>query len=155
MYKLLGWLFKGYIKSLKEDNENALKLQMEAFKRTIDVKDLVRERLKGIRPNHPEENTILQNHLASLDDATRLVFLSKAHEILGNETSRKIIESIITESEHKAMMDAVDIMEVNFNRSTINGIMLYEDELNRLDTMYKEEVKLREIMTEEERLSAI
>lgn len=153
--KLLGWLFKGYAKRLKDDSENVLELQIEAFRRTLDVKDLIRERLKGIRPNHPEENTVLQNHLAKLDDATRLVFLSKAHDIMENETSKVVIESLIVESEHKAMIESVDMVDVNFNRSSINGIMLYEDEMTRLDVMFKEEQEKNKVMTEEERLSAL
>lgn len=153
--KILGWLFKSHVKRLKESSETALELQMEAFERTLDVKDLIRERLKGIRPNHPEENTILQNHISTLDDASRLVFLSKAHEVMENPTAKLVMESLMIESEHKAMIEAVDIVDVNFNRASINGLMLYEEEMERLDTMYKTEKEQQKEMTDAERLSAL
>jgi hypothetical protein len=153
--KILGWLFKGYIKQLKESSQDEVKLQIEAYRATLDVRDIVRAKLKGVRPNHPYDDTILQNHLSSLDDATRLVFLSHAHEVVENETYKKVVLSLIVQSEHDAIMNAKDIVEVNFSRATINGLILIEDELLILDKMYREEEAMRKVLTEEERLSAI
>ena len=153
--KILGWLFKGYAKRLKEDSRNTLELQMEAFKATFDVKDLIREKLKGFRPSHPDDDTVLQTHLASLDDPSRLGFLSKAHEVITNETYQVVIKSLIVESLHDAMLNASDMAEVNFNRATINGLILVEDELMTLDKMFLEEKEKLKIITEEERFSAL
>jgi len=149
--KLLKWLFRGYAKGLDEQAS----LKEEAFNATFDVKDLIRERLKGIRPNHPESGTILENHLKGLDSGERLVFLSKANEALKNETLQVVMKSIIIESEHKAMLEAGEMVSVNFNRATINGAMLIEEELEGLKSMYKEETKDKEKMTEEEKFNPL
>lgn len=149
--RVLKWLFKGYAKELKDQSE----LREEAEKQAFDIKDLVRERLKGIRPNHPEDNTVLQNHLYGLDDGTRLVFLSKARDALRNETLRVVIKSLIIESEHKAVLDAPTMVEVNFNRATINGAMLIEEELESLDAMYKEESERNKKLSEEDRFAPL
>jgi hypothetical protein len=153
--KILGWLFKSYAEGVKEDGRKTLELQMEAFKATFDVKDLIREKLKGIRPSHPDDDTVLQTHLAGLDDASRLAFLAKAHAVITNETYQVVIKSLIVESLHDAMLNAGDMTEVNFNRATINGLILVEDELMTLDKMYLEEQERTKKMTEEERLSAL
>lgn len=133
-----------------------MNLELEAYKASFDIKDIVRERLRGIRPNRPDEESILQIHLAGLDDASRLAFLSKAYDIIkNNETLKTVILSLIVEAEHKAMIYSVDMEEVNFNRATVNGIMVLEEELLRLGNMYVDEKELSKDMTEEERLSAL
>ncbi len=154
--KLLSWLFRSYAKRLKTDYKNQLDLKLDAFKATFDLKDLLRERLKGIRPNHPEDNSILQNHLAGLDDVSRLAFLSKAHDIVNNNNTFKIVvESLIIEQEHHTMLHASDMPEVNFGRASVNGMMLVEEELNRLGNMYITESENNKVLTDEERLSAL
>lgn len=154
--KILAWLFKDYAKRLKEESSKTLELQMEAYKATFNVKDAIRERLKGIRPNNPDDNSILNNHLSSLDDQSRLAFLSKAYEIIENNTTLKVvIDSIIIEQEHNSMMYASDMAEVNFGRGSINGVMLVEESLNSLSGMYKKEKEFNQKMSEEERLSVL
>ena len=154
--KLLAWLFKDYAKRLKSDADYELKLKIDTFKAGFDIKDLIRERLKGIRPNHPEENTILQNHLAGLDDVSRLAFLSKAYGIVeNNEAFKIVIQSLIVEQEHYAMIHSSDMTDVNFGRATINGIMLLEDTMTLLRNMYINETEVAKKMTDEERLSAL
>jgi len=148
---ILAFLFKGYSRRIREMHHNLF----EDYKSTLGVKDLIRERLKGIKPNNPEDNTVLQNYLNSLDNNERLAFLSKAHEIVKNKTFRIVVESQIIESEHKAMVQAEDMNQVNFNRATINGLMLIEEELIGLSGMYQEEKDGLEKLTEQERTSVI
>lgn len=155
MHKILGWLFKGYARRLKESTDSTLELQMEAFKASIDPVKLIRERLKGVRPNHPDDGSILQNHLASLSDYDRLSFLLKAHEVINNESFKMLITSLIVEEEHDSMMYSENMVAVNFNRATINGFMLVEENLQNLDVMWKEESEKNKVMSEEERLSAL
>ncbi len=153
--KILGWLFKSYAKEQREFYKELSDSYIDAFKTNVDIKDLIRERLKGVRPNHPDDGTILQDHLSGLDNNSRLVFLSKGKELLENEAFQVIVKSLIIESEHDAMLNAVDITQVNFNRATINGVMLIEEEAERLKAMFIEENELNKKMTEEERLSAL
>lgn len=153
--RILEYLFKGYSKSIKEEAERGLETKLEAYKATLDIKDLVRDRLKGVKPNNPDDNTILFNHLDGLDDASRLAFLSRAYDIVNNETFKIVIKSLIVESEHKAVLDSGNMEEVNFNRATVNGLMLLEEELNQLATQYKNEKEESKGMTENERYSAL
>ncbi len=144
--KILKWLFRNYAKEIEDQSS----LRFEAYKQTLDIKDLIRERLRGIRPNRGD-NTILQSHIIKLDDPERLVFLSKADEILKNETFRIVADSLVVESEHKSMLESGDMNHVNFNRATINGIELIEEELTALTTMFNEEQTKQIKMTEGEK----
>ncbi len=156
MDKILQYLFRGYSKRLKDTIESQQKLTLDAYKSVFSPKDLIRERLKGIKPNLPESNTILQNHLASLDDVSRLAFLSKAYDIVkNNPTFKLVLESLIVEQEHYSMLEAKDIEEVNFGRATINGLMLIEESLSVLSGMYEEEKETQKPLTDEEKLSSL
>ena len=154
-HKLLGWLFKGYVRKLNRESEHTLELQMEAFKATLDIKDLIRERMKSIRPRHPDDDTILRNHIAGLDDEDRLSFYSKAHQVTKNKAFQIIVESLLAEFQQKAGLYADDMTSVNFNRAGVNGVQLLEEELTGLSATYKKEQKERQKMTETERYSAI
>ncbi len=154
--KILAWLFKSYAKKVNDEAQSTLELKIDAFKATLDIKDLIRERLKGIRPNNPEDNSILQNHLAGLDDLTRLAFLSKAYDILENNTTFKVVlESLIVEQEHFSILHSDGMSEVNFGRATINGVMLVEDTLSTLKTMYLNEKDNNKVITKDESFEVI
>jgi len=152
---ILGWLFKGYVEKLNKDSQDSLELQIEAFKATLDIKDLIRERMKSIRPRHPDEDTILRTHIAGLDDDGRLSFYSKAHQVTENEAFKITAESLLSEFQQKAGLYSGDMTTVNFNRAGVNGVQLLEEELLGLSTTYKIEKEERRKMTEEERHSAI
>lgn len=153
--KILGWLFKGYVARLEKESQETLDLRIEAFKATFDVKDLIRARMKSVRPTHPDSNTVLSDHMAGLDDESRLAFLAKAKDVTSNETFKIITFSLLVELEQKAGLYASDMVEVNFNRASINGVQLIEEELQGLTATYYKEQKERGAMTEEERLSAL
>lgn len=153
--KILKWLFSDYAKELQEKNKKALELQIEAYKATLDVKDLIRSRLKSVRPTHPDEDTILRNHLASLDTEERLAFLGKAKEVTNNEAFKKVVLSLLVELQMKAGLESQDMVDVNFNRAGVNGVMLIEEELQGLTSMYIKEHNDMAKMTDDERLSAL
>lgn len=153
--KILGWLFKGYTQKLKADNESSFELKMEALKATLDIRDVVRERMKSVRPTHPDANTILSDHMAGLDDESRRAFLSKAKDVTSNETFKIVVLSLLVELEQKAGLVAGDMVEVNFNRASINGIQILEEELIGLTSTYYKEQEEQKKMTEDERLSAL
>jgi len=145
--KILGWVFKDYKRGLDEN----LMLEKRVFKATGDVKDIVRERLKGIRPGHPDENSNwLAVHISNMEKPERLEFLSKAHTILKDTTFKVVMEYLMTEAMRKATLEAGDIVDVNFQRATVNGLMLLEEELSNLSSTYLEEKKLQELITIEE-----
>lgn len=152
MDKILGWVFKGYKRRLDEN----LQQEIRMFKASVDIRDIVRERLKGIKPGRPDEDKALYGKIASMGIPERLEFLSKAHTIVSDNTTFKTVcDYLLFEAMRKAAQDSVDIIEVNFQRATMNGIMLLEDELTYLSGLYVEEKKLAEAMTLEERLEVI
>jgi len=124
--------------------EDMYTVRLNKWKEEASLKDVFRERMKGIVPNRHADNTILFTHIASLNDNDRLAFLSKAKDLMQNEAFLKISDSLIVESEHKAMIDATVMEEVNFNRATINGVTLIEDSVYELSKMYEEEKYLRD-----------
>lgn len=146
MEKILGWLFRGYVRRLDEDYRQ----KERVLKASLDIKDIVRERLKGVRPGHPDDVNWLNNKIASMELPERLDFLSKAHAVSHNDTFKVVTEYLMVEAQRKATLDAVDIIDVNFQRATINGLQLLEDELERLASMYLEEKKAHELMTIQE-----
>ena len=147
MEKILGWVFKDYKLRLEKDYEHKVQL----FKASVDMQDVLRERLKGVRPMHPDDNaTWLRDKVASMESTERLDFLSKAHAVHTNKVFKEVILFLLTESMRKTTLEAADIIEVNFNRATINGLQLLEEEIETFSTMYIEEKKLQEIMTTQE-----
>lgn len=155
MNKIIGWLLKGHVRRIAEQYKRNAYNEVEAYKASLDVKDIVRERLKGVRPNHPDDTTRLQNLIASMDDVERLAFLSKAQDIVKSKAFQEVSLSLIIESEHKAMLHATSMEEVNFNRATINGIALLQEEFESLSTMYSEEKDSIQKLSEEDRHAII
>lgn len=150
--KLLAILFKEYKKKLDEKYQ----LDINLFKASVDEKYIVRERLRGVRPGHPEGNSnYLINKVAGMETPDRLDFLSKAHSLAENTVLKELIEFLMTESMVKATLEARDIIEVNFQRATVNGLSLLEEEISRFSSIYKEEMKKRELMVEGEEFEVI
>jgi len=155
MNKILGWLFKGYVSTLKKESRESNKLQMEAFKATLDIKDLIRVRMKSVRPTHPSSNTILSDHIAGLDNESRMSFLAKAKDVTNNETFKTVVLSLLVEFQQKASLYSVDMEDVSFNRASINGLQTLEEELQGLTGTYYKEQEERTKITDEERFSAL
>jgi len=150
--KILGWVFKDYKRGLDEN----LMLEKRMFKASVDAKDVVRERLKGIRPGSPQENsTWLLSYVAGLPKPERLEFLSNAHTIItGNKAFKVVVDYLITEAMRKATLEADSYESVNFQRATINGLELLEEELSYLSRVYEEVKKLHDLITVEESFEA-
>lgn len=149
---ILGWVFRGYKRRLDEDYTNKVQL-LEA---SVDLKDILRERLKGIRPGHPSDNpTWLNTYISSLDTPERLDFLSKLYAVSKNEAFTKVIEYLMSESQRKATLEADNMGEVNYQRANINALMLLEEELSYYAQLYVEEKKARELLSIEETFEVI
>lgn len=150
--KILGWVFRGYKRRLDSDYEQNVQL----YKASVDIKDILRERLKGIRPGHPSDNpTWLNTYILSLETPERLDFLSKLYAVSKNEAFTKVIEYLITESQRKATLEADNMGEVNYQRANINALMLLEEELDYYAKLYVEEKKAKELLTVEEGFEVI
>jgi hypothetical protein len=85
-----------------------------------------------------------------------LAFLSKAYDVIkNNETFKIVCESALVELAPKALLEANDMVDVNFNRATVNGIMVIEDQLERLSSMYITEREQNKPLSEEEKHAII
>ena len=150
--KILSFLFRGYKRRL---DENSM-LEKRTYEASVDLKDILRERLKGIRPGHPNDNpTWLNTYIVSLDTPERLDFLSKLYAVSKNEAFTKVVEYLITESQRKATLEADNMGEVNYQRANINALMLLEEELDYYAKLYVEEKKAKELLTVEETFEVI
>lgn len=150
--KILRYLFRSYAQDIEKKAEEASDLKFEAYKATLDIKDLIRERFKGIRLNRHDDVSLIEEKLSSMDDNARLEFLSKAYNVVHlNEAFKTVLESILVGSEHQATFYSTDMADVNFNRATCNGLMLIEQELYRLSSMYISEKDKNLPITEEEK----
>lgn len=149
---ILGWVFRGYKRRL---DENSM-LEKRTFEASVDLKDIVRERLKGIRPGHPSDNpSWLNNYIISLDTPERLDFLSKLYAVSNNKAFTMVIEYLMSESQRKATLEADNMGEVNYQRANINALMLLEEELDYYAKLYVEEKKAKELLTVEEGFEVI
>lgn len=145
-------MFRGYKRRLDEDYNNKVQL----FEASVDIKDVLRERLKGVRPGHPNDNpTWLNTYVLSLETPERLDFLSKLYAVSKNEAFTKVIEYLMTESQRKATLEAENMGEVNFQRANINALQLLEEELDYYAKLYVEEKKAKELLTVEEGFEVI
>lgn len=150
--KILEYLFRSYTLNIKRKADEALELKFEAYKATLNISDVIAERYRGIRIGRPNGFSILENKLGSLDDESRLAFLSKAHNIIqNNETFKIVIDSLIVESVENAGLNAENMTNVNFNRAEGKGILLVEEELQRLSSMYITEKEQNKPLTQEEK----
>lgn len=150
--KILGWLFSSYSARLEKDYVH----KMQLFKASVDYRDLVRERLKGVRPGHPDDiEDALRSRIGNMDTPERLDFLSKAHAIAISMVFLEVNTDIMSRAMRRAALHAGDIEEVNFQRATINGIQLAEEEFNGLSALYLESKKEKEEMTLEEKLEVL
>ena len=150
--KIQGWVFMGYKRRLDEDYNNKVQL----FEASGDLKDIIRERLKGIRPGHPSDNpSWLNNYIVSLDTPERLDFLSKLHAVSHNEAFAKVIEYFMSEAQRKATLGTDNMGEVNYQRANINSLMLLEEELEYYSKLYIEEKKAKDLLTVEESFEVI
>ena len=155
--KILEYLFRRYTQDIKNKANEASELKFEAYKATIDINSVITERYGGIRKGRPGGLSILEEKLASLeDDNSRLAFLGKAYDIIkNNETFKVVVDSLIVESVEDAGVHAEDMTNVNFNRAKCKGVMLVEEELGRLSSMYISEKDKNLPMTEEEKQAII
>jgi hypothetical protein len=150
--KLLAFLFRGYARDIEETYKSIYEQRIEL----LSISDAVRDRLKGITPKRIlSAESYLTDYLQGLGEEDRLAFLSKASRIVENPTYQKVVEAIILESERKAMLEARDMAEVNFQRATINGINILEDLIDELAKLYREEQQKRERLSEQEKFNPI
>lgn len=155
--KILEYLFRRYTQDIKSKAEEASELKFEAYKATINIGDVISERYRGIRKGRPGGLTLLEEKLASLeDDNSRLAFLGKAYDIIkNNETFKVVVDSLLADSVENAGVYAEDMTNVNFNRAEGKGVLLVEEELGRLSSMYISEKDKNTPMTEEEKQAII
>ena len=151
--KILKWLFSGYAKRLK----NYYKQELEAYKESLDIKDLIRSRLNGITiPKLKNNESAVSKHIAGLDEGERIVFLSKARDVINNETFQAVATALIVDSWRESVLSSRDMIDVNFNRATINGITILEDELGYLASIFEEEEKQgKDKMSEDEKFGIL
>ena len=99
------------------------------------LEDLARMQLCGIKIDFNEEGDVDSN----LDENEKKELYAEAAIISNNKAFRKIADSLISSQGNYSIKHAADMNAVSFGRATINGIMLFKEEMERLASLNREE----------------
>lgn len=131
LYHFLDWLFPRYRQHVYSQ-----------LYESLDVVDLVRERLKGVR--------VETAYLDDMPKEERRDFLANAKDLHENQTLKTIAEHLQSEQIIFIAKEAKSQEHANFGRATINGIALVQDEVKRLAGIWDNETQLQESYNEHE-----
>lgn len=142
-----------YVGALKAALDRKTDTDLKDYIAGLDVTDLVRHNLKGIR-TIIDVTTIgdhdLPDYLSELDRDTRDNYLMKAKQYLEDGVFLPILSYLINSQAEFGIKNAKTPEEVWFGRATINGIALIRDEFERLLVLYEEEHPQVEIFNKHE-----
>jgi len=135
--KLLKLIFSKKTLALETEYRFRIKAEEDRLQ-NLDIRDVVRERLKGLRPKRVNDLD-LYDEIVSMSKSERLGFLSKVYEIQNNEQFKRICDEIIKEQMLKIAKESGTMEEVNFARATINGIEIIEESIKVFSDFYLKE----------------
>jgi hypothetical protein len=130
---------KNYLaKTIFKEELLDMKKEKELYQRAregLSVVDLVREQLS------PSFNRGLLNNDDDLlsqfvEKDAEMAFLTDVHNLAKNESLKTISDFIVRDKLWNIGTRAEDMVKVNFDRATINGIKLLLEEIDRLDGVY-------------------
>ena len=101
----------------------------------IDVTDMIREQLKGVTLDFYDHNNTIENNLTENE---KKQLYADAEMIKTNKSFQKIIKHLIDVQGNYTVKEARTMGDVAFGRATINGISLFEEEIERLSNIYRE-----------------
>lgn len=135
------------LKTLKEKlrrylfKDEYLKLEL-ARRQPVKVTEMVRQQLVGF------DKRLLTETGDVLDQWTRIktedTKLEQVHQIAQASALRDILAWLKREQIYFAVMQSENIDQVNFARATVNGLVLLEETIDRLDGVYRERVSTPE-----------
>jgi len=147
--KIRDWLFPDYRlevdlairanKSSQERHEKEIKRLSQ-----YSIVDCVREQLKGFNPKLLDES--LYDSVDTAPDVleqydsedSEEVFLSKIRDLYNNPTFNAVLNYLVRNQLIYTAKEARDFNEISFGRATINGLILFKDEVERLKAIYDE-----------------
>jgi hypothetical protein len=133
--KLKKIIFRGEYARLKRETQWA-EATKEMYAKKLDqaLISLLREQLKGFDPKLLDSDSDIEDWYGDID--SRTVFLEACHELFKNP-ARKAIQDFLKRNQlQHSVIEATDLQEINFGRATINGLTLFEEEVERLNTIY-------------------
>jgi len=98
----------------------------------LDVVDLVRERLEGVK---------LDNVLGNLNEAETKEYITEMARVADNKWMKLLLNDLKVKQIMFTVKQARNMEEVSFGRATINGISLIEEELVRVKALDEESKK--------------
>lgn len=109
---------------------------LEKKRKELDARDVVRDRMKSYNPRRFKGSDLIDSVELNPEMDTN-AFLSRVHELSKNKEFRYITDYLVhTISEH-IIRHAGTQEEINFNRYSINGIELIEEEIQELEDEYQ------------------
>ena len=106
-----------------------------------DIVAMTRELLKGITVNFSGDERSIED---SLEENEKRALYADAHSLLSNPAFKMITRYLINVQGNYCVKEAQNMGEVAFGRATINGIFLFQEEVKRLSSLHKEELKREE-----------
>lgn len=141
---LATWLLADRIKRL--DDQDRIMRELHEHNSKLTVTDLVREQLKGFDPkmldsamyDRVDDTDILSEWYG--EDADE-AFLANVKSLRKNTAFEPIINFLIRNQILYTTKEAPNAASNDFGRATINGLVLFREEVDRLCAVYEERHK--------------
>lgn len=105
-------------------------------RQNLDITTLVREKLHGFDPTALEGD--YQDIMETIPEEEEADFLSQFHDLEKNDALKRLFTFLKREQIFHAVKAAPSMESVNYNRATLNGIAVVEEEIGRLHALYLE-----------------
>lgn len=105
-------------------------------KKSLDARDVVRDILNSYNPRTFKGQDLLA-WVEANDEMSVSEFLIKAHELKNSKTLRLINEFLIDQQVQHIARYTDNVESMNFNRGSINGIDLVDEEIAQLEDEYQ------------------
>jgi hypothetical protein len=139
--KLKNWILRKEIASMKLSQDMAderKKIYVSAMEGD-KLSRLLREELKGFDVKILDSDLDVEDWYTEQD--SRRTFLEQCHELFKSSALKDIAKFLIRNQMQYTTTEAKTLEDMNFGRATINGIVLLQEEVDRLNTLYLTEVK--------------
>lgn len=135
--RLRAWLF-----SNEEVEYQAKKLALKQMQESVNIVTLARTQLAGFDPKSINEH-ILRNRadlgiLDGLEEEDKTALMNNIHALHHNPALQVIIDYLIRSQVLHGQMEAESVLALNFSRATVNGLLLFKDEVANIEGQWQE-----------------
>lgn len=134
------WL-RAQLFSKEELEYQAKRIALKQMQESVNIVSLARQQLSGFDPLSINED-ILRNRdnitvLDGLGEEERIEFINNVHALYANPALQVIVDYLIRAQVLHGHADADSVTGLNFSRATVNGLLLFKDEVDRFEGIYQ------------------